>query len=208
MDLHPAIAFGSADRRRRRAGRGGRGPGHSGCGHGASCAQQRRRAARGDRQPPHQHGARQTVHHVGRGRDVSRPAAPMATPEAFVPVAIARRSDCDESVHFGAVVGLASNGEIEFAVGDPTTAIYPRSSNKPMQAVAMVRAGLQLPPDLLALVCASHDGTPTAPRRRSTHPGECRAATRICWPTRPTSPSTKPPPRPCCATAEGAPRCR
>ena len=24
----------------------------------------------------------------------------------------------------------------------------------------MVRAGLQLPPDLLALVCASHDGTP------------------------------------------------
>ncbi|MGZ4791830.1 MAG: asparaginase, partial [Ilumatobacteraceae bacterium] len=31
---------------------------------------------------------------------------------------------------------------------------------KPLQAVAMVRAGLQLPPDLLALVCASHDGTP------------------------------------------------
>ena len=25
----------------------------------------------------------------------------------------------------------------------------------------MVRAGLQLPPELLALVCASHDGTPT-----------------------------------------------
>ncbi|MGZ6962430.1 MAG: asparaginase, partial [Ilumatobacteraceae bacterium] len=84
----------------------------------------------------------------------------MATPEAFVPVAISRRSGCDESVHFGAVVGLASNGEVELAVGDPTTAIYPRSSNKPMQAVAMVRAGLQLPPDLLALVCASHDGTP------------------------------------------------
>jgi L-asparaginase II len=84
----------------------------------------------------------------------------MATPEAFVPVAITRRSGCDESVHYGAVVGLAPNGEIEFAVGDPTTAIYPRSSNKPMQAVAMVRAGLRLPPELLALVCASHDGTP------------------------------------------------
>ncbi len=84
----------------------------------------------------------------------------MATPEAFAPVAITRRSGCDESVHYGAVVGLAPNGEIEFAVGDPTTAIYPRSSNKPMQAVAMVRAGLRLPPELLALVCASHDGTP------------------------------------------------
>jgi L-asparaginase II len=75
-------------------------------------------------------------------------------------VAITRRSGCDESVHYGAVVGLSSSGHVEFAVGDPTTAIYPRSSNKPMQAVAMVRAGLRLPPDLLALVCASHDGTP------------------------------------------------
>jgi L-asparaginase II len=84
----------------------------------------------------------------------------MPTPEAFAPVAITRRSGCDESVHFGVVVGLAANGEVEFAVGDPTTAVYPRSSNKPMQAVGMVRAGLQLPPELLALVCASHDGTP------------------------------------------------
>jgi L-asparaginase II len=84
----------------------------------------------------------------------------MTTPEAFVPVAVTRRSGLDESVHFGAVVGLSSNGDIEFAVGDPTTLIYPRSSNKPMQAVAMVRCGLSLPPELLALVCASHDGTP------------------------------------------------
>jgi L-asparaginase II len=84
----------------------------------------------------------------------------MAAPEAFVPVAITSRSGYDESVHFGAVVGVGRDGVVEFAVGDPATAIYPRSSNKPMQAVAMVRAGLQLPPELLALVCASHDGTP------------------------------------------------
>lgn len=84
----------------------------------------------------------------------------MATPDAFAPVAITRRSGFDESIHFGAVVGLSSSGHIEFSVGDPNAPIYPRSSNKPMQAVAMVRAGLQLPPDLLALVCASHDGTP------------------------------------------------
>ena len=84
----------------------------------------------------------------------------MPIPESFVPVAITRRSGFDESIHFGAVVGLSSTGEVAFAVGDPTAAIFPRSSNKPMQAVAMVRAGLQLSPDLLALVCASHDGTP------------------------------------------------
>jgi L-asparaginase II len=83
----------------------------------------------------------------------------MSRPDAFVPVAITRRSGFDESVHFGAVVVLGPSGDVEYAAGDPTVEIYPRSSNKPMQAVAMVRAGLDLPPDLLALVCASHDGT-------------------------------------------------
>ncbi|HQZ36991.1 MAG TPA: asparaginase [Ilumatobacteraceae bacterium] len=84
----------------------------------------------------------------------------MPTPESFVPVAITTRSGLDESVHFGAVVGLGPSGDIEFAIGDPLAIVYPRSSNKPMQAFAMVRAGLSLPPNLLALVCASHDGTP------------------------------------------------
>ena len=84
----------------------------------------------------------------------------MPTPDSFVPVAITSRSGLDESVHFGAVVGLGPSGAIEFAAGDPHAVVYPRSSNKPMQAVAMVRAGLRLPPELLALVCASHDGTP------------------------------------------------
>jgi L-asparaginase II len=83
----------------------------------------------------------------------------MATPDAFVPLAIASRSDLDESVHFGAAVGLAPNGDVEFAWGDPGVIVYPRSSLKPMQAVGMVRAGLRVEPELLALVCASHDGT-------------------------------------------------
>ncbi len=83
----------------------------------------------------------------------------MPTPESFVPIAITNRSGLDESVHYGALVALAPSGEIEFAVGDPFAVVYPRSSNKPLQTVAMVRAGLRLPPDLLALVCGSHDGT-------------------------------------------------
>lgn len=83
----------------------------------------------------------------------------MSLPDAYVPVAITQRSGFDESVHFGAVVGLNPDGSIAFSVGDPQVTIYPRSTNKPIQALAMVRAGLQLPPELLALVCASHDGT-------------------------------------------------
>ncbi|MEO6156280.1 MAG: asparaginase [Ilumatobacteraceae bacterium] len=85
----------------------------------------------------------------------------MAVPEAFAPVAITTRSGFDESVHFGAVVCLGASGQVEHTIGDPSVEIYPRSSMKPLQATAMVRNGLRLPPRLLALVCASHDGTPT-----------------------------------------------
>jgi L-asparaginase II len=83
----------------------------------------------------------------------------VSLPDAYVPVAITERSGFDESVHFGAVVALDRDGSIAFAAGDPQVVVYPRSSNKPMQAVAMVRSGLDVDPELLALVCASHDGT-------------------------------------------------
>ena len=36
--------------------------------------------------------------------------------------------------------------------------MYPRSASKPLQAVGMLRAGLDLEGELLALVCASHSG--------------------------------------------------
>lgn len=84
----------------------------------------------------------------------------MAKAEDFAPVAVTSRSGFDESVHFGAVVALAPGGGIAFGVGNPHALIYPRSASKPVQALAMVRAGLDLAPELLALVCASHDGTP------------------------------------------------
>ena len=76
------------------------------------------------------------------------------------PIAIARRSGFDECVHFGSVVALGTDGAVAFSVGDAALRCYPRSSLKPLQAEAMVAAGLDLPPELLALVCASHDGTP------------------------------------------------
>src|SRR4051812_48161419 len=62
--------------------------------------------------------------------------------------------------HHGSVVALGSDGAIDLSGGDVEGPILPRSSNKPLQAVAMVRHGLDLPPELLALVCASHSGEP------------------------------------------------
>lgn len=82
-------------------------------------------------------------------------------PGNFAPVAIVSRSGVDESVHFGALVGLTADGSVAFTVGDVDTPIYPRSSTKPLQALAMVRAGLMLPPEQLALVCSSHNGEPS-----------------------------------------------
>lgn len=65
-----------------------------------------------------------------------------------------------ESIHDGFLVALAADGTIEFAVGESNVQIWPRSTVKPFQAVAMVRNGLQLPERLLALAAASHNGEP------------------------------------------------
>src|SRR5689334_16144735 len=78
------------------------------------------------------------------------------------PVVVAElvRSGFVEGHHHGSVVALDGAGAVDWAVGDVTGPILPRSSNKPLQAAAMVRLGLDLPPDLLALACASHSGEP------------------------------------------------
>lgn len=65
-----------------------------------------------------------------------------------------------ESVHHGSVAVTNADGTVLEAIGDARSPIFPRSSNKPIQALAMVRAGLDLPDELLALVCASHSGEP------------------------------------------------
>lgn len=68
------------------------------------------------------------------------------------------RSGFVEGHHYGSVVALDATGGVDWSVGDVTSPILPRSSNKPIQALAMVRHGLRLPPDLLAVACASHSG--------------------------------------------------
>lgn len=54
------------------------------------------------------------------------------------------RSGFVEGHHRGSLVVLAADGSVEFALGDPATPVFPRSSNKPMQAAAVLRAGLDL----------------------------------------------------------------
>lgn len=78
----------------------------------------------------------------------------------YEPLAEVVRSGMVEGVHFGAVVALGPDGSVAWSVGDPDQLVYPRSSAKPVQAAGMLRAGLDLPDELLALVCASHQGEP------------------------------------------------
>ena len=68
------------------------------------------------------------------------------------------RSGFLESIHHGSVVALDANGSTSLAVGNVTGPMFPRSASKPIQALAMLRAGLDLDGELLALASASHSG--------------------------------------------------
>jgi L-asparaginase II len=70
------------------------------------------------------------------------------------------RSGMVESRHRGSVVALAADGSVVLSLGDVDSPVYGRSANKPLQAAAMLELGLDVPLDLLALVCASHNGEP------------------------------------------------
>ncbi|MFI6686291.1 asparaginase [Streptomyces sp. NPDC050485] len=68
------------------------------------------------------------------------------------------RSGFVEGRHRGSLVVLAADGSVELALGDPAALVFPRSSNKPMQAAAVLRAGLDLSGERLAIAAASHSG--------------------------------------------------
>ena len=70
------------------------------------------------------------------------------------------RSGFVEGHHYGSIVALRADGTVDWSVGEVAAPVLPRSSNKPIQALAMVELGLDLPDDLLALACASHSGEP------------------------------------------------
>lgn len=70
------------------------------------------------------------------------------------------RSGFVEGRHRGSLVVLDADGAVTRALGDVASPCYPRSSNKPMQAAAALRAGAELSGERLALAAASHGGEP------------------------------------------------
>ena len=69
------------------------------------------------------------------------------------------RSGLVESTHSGHLILINADGTDLLTLGDVDAEMYPRSAIKSLQAAAMVRSGLNLNDEQLALVCASHGGT-------------------------------------------------
>ena len=85
----------------------------------------------------------------------------MSRPEDTDPILVeVVRNGFVESVHRGRVAVTGPDGTLLGSVGAEFAPMYPRSSSKPLQAVGMLRAGLDLDGELLALACASHSGEP------------------------------------------------
>ncbi|WP_308652156.1 asparaginase [uncultured Actinomyces sp.] len=84
-------------------------------------------------------------------------------PAGMVPLVAATRGGSPqrptiESVHYGSLVALGAHGDVVLQAGDVHSGVFARSALKPLFAVGMVRAGLELEPRQLALACASHSG--------------------------------------------------
>lgn len=76
-----------------------------------------------------------------------------------VELAVVERSGFVESRHAGAAVVLSSDGDVIAQYGNPDALILPRSSLKPLQAIACLTAGAVLEGEQLAMSTASHSGT-------------------------------------------------
>jgi L-asparaginase II len=69
------------------------------------------------------------------------------------------RGDLVESLHLGHLIVLNADGSTYLSKGSPELPIYPRSAIKSLQAAAMLKAGLKVDADELAIISASHSGS-------------------------------------------------
>ena len=69
------------------------------------------------------------------------------------------RGDLVESLHLGHLIVLNTDGSTYLSKGSPELPIYPRSAVKSLQAAAMLKVGLKVETDELAIICASHSGS-------------------------------------------------
>ncbi|HEU4806666.1 MAG TPA: asparaginase [Homoserinimonas sp.] len=73
-------------------------------------------------------------------------------------LAVVRRSGLIESRHFGSLVALNADGAAVLELGTPGQVILPRSTVKPLQALACLTAGAPLSGEELAIAAGSHTG--------------------------------------------------
>jgi L-asparaginase II len=71
------------------------------------------------------------------------------------------RSGFEESVHLGHVAVCDADGRLLASIGDPHHLVFARSAMKPLQAaVSLRRMEVELSDELVAILCASHNGEP------------------------------------------------
>ncbi len=76
-------------------------------------------------------------------------------------LATVTRGGIAESLHLGHLIVLNADGSTYLSKGSPEMPIFPRSAVKSLQASAMLRAGLTVNDEELAIICASHSGAQT-----------------------------------------------
>ncbi|MDN3497496.1 asparaginase [Planococcus sp. APC 4015] len=76
-----------------------------------------------------------------------------------VELATVDRSGFVESRHLGVAIVLAPDGTVAEKLGDVSALVLPRSSLKPLQALACLTAGASLEGERLGMSTASHSGT-------------------------------------------------
>lgn len=113
---------------------------------------------------------------------------PVSAPAPLVRVV---RSGLEESVHTGDVAVCDPDGRLLAWLGDPHRSVFARSSMKPLQAAVSLRwIPFELPDELIAIMCASHNAEPVhvgAVRRLLRSGGLTERALR-CPPELPRSP--------------------
>ena len=82
------------------------------------------------------------------------------TGEEAVELAVVERSGFVESRHVGSAIVLGPDGSVVRSLGAPSAPVFPRSSMKPFQAIAVMGAGVPLEGAAAVLATASHGGTP------------------------------------------------
>jgi L-asparaginase II len=74
-------------------------------------------------------------------------------------LATVTRGGIAESLHLGHLIVLNADGSTYLSKGSPDLPIFPRSAVKSLQASAMLKAGLTVSDEELAIICASHSGS-------------------------------------------------